>query len=117
MYSVRMRAAKDNRHISGAENLVDEKEIRATAHSLIERALSHERGKPDLINISVEEIKSILGDVEAVQLQAEGLAAAPGHLLDLRGQRGEFPCPQEAVGRKGLANAEHVVADGEDLEI
>ncbi len=58
MYSVRMRAAKDNRHISGAENLVEERDIKATAQSLIERALSHERGKPDIINISVEQIKN-----------------------------------------------------------
>ncbi len=58
MYSVRMRAARDNKHISGAERVVEEEEIKTTAESLIERALSHERGKTDFINISVEAIKS-----------------------------------------------------------
>ncbi len=57
MYSVRMRATKDEMHISGAERLVDEKDIKIAAVSMIERALSHERGKPDTINVSVEEIK------------------------------------------------------------
>ncbi len=58
MYSVRMRATQDNKHISGAERLVEEYDIKITAQSMIERALSHERGKPDFINISVEAIKS-----------------------------------------------------------
>ncbi|KCZ71831.1 6-carboxyhexanoate-CoA ligase [Candidatus Methanoperedens nitroreducens] len=58
MYSVRMRATGDNRHISGAERLVEEEDIETAAQSLIRRALSHERGKPDSINISVEAIKS-----------------------------------------------------------
>ncbi len=58
MFSVRMRASKNNKHISGAERLVGEEEIKSTAQSLIERALSHEKGRPDFINISVEEIKT-----------------------------------------------------------
>ncbi len=58
MYSVRMRAARDNIHISGAEQIVDEKDIRITMQSLIERALSHERGKPDFLSILLEEIKT-----------------------------------------------------------
>lgn len=58
MYSVRMRASEEKRHISGAERIVEEKEIKTTAQSLVERALSHERGKPDFINISVEAIKT-----------------------------------------------------------
>lgn len=58
MYSVRMRASLDNKHISGAERVVEEKDIKNTAHSLIERALTHEKGKPDFINISAEEIKT-----------------------------------------------------------
>lgn len=58
MYGVRMRATKDDRHISGAEHLVEEEDIKTTAVSLIERALAHEKGKPDFIKISVEAIKS-----------------------------------------------------------
>jgi len=56
MYSIRMRASKNNRHISGAEHLIDEGNIQVTVQSLVERALTHNRGKPDFINISVEDI-------------------------------------------------------------
>jgi 6-carboxyhexanoate--CoA ligase len=58
MYSVRMRASADERHISGAEHLVQEDEITNSALSLIERALTHERGKPNFVNISIEALKS-----------------------------------------------------------
>lgn len=58
MYSVRMRASQDERHVSGAERIVEEEEIQETLLSLVERAQSHERGKPDFINISIEEIKA-----------------------------------------------------------
>lgn len=57
MYSVRMRASERERHISGAERIVDEREIQATAQSLVQRALYHERGKPDFINISIEALE------------------------------------------------------------
>ena len=57
MYSVRMRAEKGGMHISGAERLVCEGEIQDSVQSLSERALSHERGKPDFVNISIEAVK------------------------------------------------------------
>lgn len=57
MYSVRMRAEKDTRHISGAERIVEENEISDAVFSLITRALSHDRGKPDSINISIDALK------------------------------------------------------------
>ena len=58
MYSVRMRAEKGGKHISGAERLVCEEEIQESVQSLSERALSHERGKPDSVNISIETVKN-----------------------------------------------------------
>lgn len=68
MYSVRMRASEENRHISGAESIVEEKEIKTTAQSLVERALSHERGKPDFINISIELIKTDVKHVPSLPI-------------------------------------------------
>ena len=58
MYSVRMRASEGERHVSGAERIVEEDEIQETVLSLVERAQSHERGKPDIINISIESLKT-----------------------------------------------------------
>ncbi|VVB89814.1 6-carboxyhexanoate--CoA ligase [uncultured archaeon] len=68
MYSVRMRATKDEMHISGAERLVDEKNIKIAAVSMIERALSHDRGKPDFINISVEEIETPIKEITSLPI-------------------------------------------------
>lgn len=58
MYSVRMRASKEEKHVSGAERIVEEDEIQETVLSLVERAQSHERGRPDIINISIESLKA-----------------------------------------------------------
>jgi 6-carboxyhexanoate--CoA ligase len=57
MYNVRMRATREEKHISGAERIIEENDISSAACSLLERALSHEKGKADFINISVEAIK------------------------------------------------------------
>ncbi|MEO2068315.1 MAG: 6-carboxyhexanoate--CoA ligase [Desulfurobacteriaceae bacterium] len=57
LYSVKMRSSKNGFHISGAERIVSEKEIEKVSMSLIKRALNHSRGKPDFINLKVEEIK------------------------------------------------------------
>ena len=66
MYSVRMHATKDDMHISGAERLVDENDVKNAAQSMIERALSHDRGKLDKINISVEEIKIPIKEITSL---------------------------------------------------
>lgn len=58
MFSVRMRAEKNKKHISGAEKLVEKKRIRTTVSDLVERAVFHEKGEPDLINITVESLKT-----------------------------------------------------------
>lgn len=52
-----MRASKNKEHISGAERIVPARDIHKTVSELINRALSHEIGKPDEINISVERLK------------------------------------------------------------
>ncbi len=51
-----MRASKNKGHISGAERIVSKRDIYGTASGLIKRALTHERGKPDKINISIDEL-------------------------------------------------------------
>lgn len=57
MYSIRMRASKNKEHISGAERIVPVGDMHKTVSALINRALSHERGKPDKINISIDNIE------------------------------------------------------------
>lgn len=55
-----MRAAKASSHISGAERIVEEGEVSAVAKAMVERALTHSKGKPDFINVKVEEVKEPL---------------------------------------------------------
>lgn len=60
LYSIRMRAAAGERHISGAERLGFPADLPALAANLTERALLHERGLPDVVTITLEQIDNPL---------------------------------------------------------
>src|SRR5512135_2672112 len=53
VYSVRMRASLGGHHISGAERIVGLEHIPAVTAELMRRAMEHERGVPDAVNVSV----------------------------------------------------------------
>lgn len=61
-YSVRMRAAEGGpheqggTHISGGERIVGEDGIEAMVQSLLRRAMTHEKGRSDFINLTVERV-------------------------------------------------------------
>ena len=57
MYSIKMRASKDGRHISGAETIVEKEKVEEYVIKFLRRAFSHENGVPDFVNIKVEEIR------------------------------------------------------------
>lgn len=54
-YSVKMRASKDDKHLSGAERIVQKEEIEKTINQLYKRGFFK---NPDDISIKVEKIKS-----------------------------------------------------------
>ncbi len=60
LFSIKMRASKKNgeesTHVSGAEKLTEKENTDFYAKSLIKRALCHENGVPDFINLKIEEI-------------------------------------------------------------
>ncbi len=56
-YSIKMRASKAGRHVSGAERIISQQELAAAAGCLSERALHHGLGRADFINIKMEEIQ------------------------------------------------------------
>lgn len=69
-------------HISGAEGIYEEKDIAKIVREYTFRALSHEKGKPDSIVISVEEIRQKPQTIQSLQVttlpcssshQAQGL--------------------------------------------
>ena len=52
---VKMRASRKCEHVSGAERIVCERDVPKTLSALAERALRHSKGRPDFINLKVEE--------------------------------------------------------------
>lgn len=58
LFSVRMRASKGRRHISGAEGLVGALEAQRTAAGYVRRAMNHEKGSPDRVVVTIEEVRS-----------------------------------------------------------
>jgi len=114
MFSVRMRAEKDEKHISGAETLVEKNIISATIMEFAARALSHETGEPDFINISVESLKTPVKKLASLPLilthvenETEGKTLARKLLLELG-----IPelCIEKSISllEKGPANGENM---------
>ncbi|WP_457612139.1 6-carboxyhexanoate--CoA ligase [Methanocaldococcus sp.] len=59
MFSIKMRASKKGKHISGGERLVEKGEIEKAVTELLKKALNHENGEPDFINIKVEKVDKV----------------------------------------------------------
>ena len=59
LFAVKMRAAREGAHISGAERIVKARDIPALAAALTERALHHAKGVPDEIHVKVEAAENI----------------------------------------------------------
>ena len=57
LYAVKMRASKDDAHLSGAERLVEREQILPASQSLLERALNHANGNADAVHLKVEAIE------------------------------------------------------------
>ena len=114
MFSVRMRAEKNKKHLSGAEKLVEKKRIRETVSELIERAVSHEKGETDLINVTVESLEAPVKKVTSLPLilahardEIEGKFLASKLLI---GMGIPAPCVEQSISllEKGPANGENM---------
>jgi 6-carboxyhexanoate--CoA ligase len=53
-------------HVSGAEGLYHSSEIQRVVRKYIERAISHPKGRPDKIILSIEDIKEKLQEIESL---------------------------------------------------
>ena len=73
LYGVKMRAAQDGSHLSGAERIVPSGRIAGTLSGLARRALMHERGVPDYINLKVEELGDVMR-LDALPVFTENVA-------------------------------------------
>jgi len=68
MWSVRMRASRRGRHVSGAEGLYAEGEVRRAVRDFLLRAKRHPRGEPDEIHITVEKLKSRPREIPSLEV-------------------------------------------------
>ncbi len=66
MYSIKMRASKQDRHISGAEKIISAAAVTETVTQLADRALHHALGQADFVNLKIEAVD----DGELRHLQA-----------------------------------------------
>ena len=114
MYSVRMRAEKAARHISGAETLAEENEIQDAVFTLICRALSHERGKPDSISITIDALRTpvnCLASLPVTLLRAENASDGKNMAIRLLSCIG---VPLYCV-EKAISLLENGTCDGESM--
>ncbi len=65
-YNIRMLATKEKEHLSGAEYIVDESDLSDYAQQLIQRALSHSRGKADFLSLKVEALQEPIRSIPPV---------------------------------------------------
>ena len=56
LFSLKMRAAANGRHISGAEKIVAPEDLPVYMGNLLERAMRHANGEPDFINFKLERL-------------------------------------------------------------
>ena len=75
LYGVKMRASLCGAHVSGAERIVTAGRIAQTLSALARRALGHERGAPDSMNLKVEALGEVLR-IKALPVIAEPVADA-----------------------------------------
>lgn len=74
LFSIKMRACrgsgKDAVHISGAERIAPHDAVAELAQTLVTRALVHEKGFPDAVNIKIEAIASPCQHLDALHARA-----------------------------------------------
>jgi len=69
MFSLKMRASRNGNHVSGAERLVNEEKIEEISSELIKRAMSHENGVPDFINLKIEKVTEKINKLKHLEIK------------------------------------------------
>jgi 6-carboxyhexanoate--CoA ligase len=114
MLNIRMRASKEKRnqtpafaarpphpvkerpgtaeiHISGAEGIYDDSDTLKVVREYIERALTHTRGEPDRITITIEKVKGrakMIPSLPVTTLKCASPSEAERHIRSLLGAAG-----------------------------
>ena len=94
LYSIKMRAAKGDLHVSGAERILPQADVANAVSALTERALHHGLGRADFINIKMEEVQPT---------QLEYLDALPVSNRPAQTVAGTYKIMHEMLCELGLA--------------
>lgn len=94
LYSIKMRASKNNKHVSGAERIIPQTDIAENISALAERALHHGLGRADFINIKMEEVKPD----ELEYLDVLPVSTRPADTIE-----GSYAIMREILGELNLA--------------
>ena len=90
LYSIKMRASKNesgnNIHVSGAEKIIDKEEIKTCSQMLISRAMNHENGTPDFINIKIEKIEDEILRLKALPITQVNVETAEEGYSEIKKQ-------------------------------
>ena len=81
LFSVKMRSSADGTHISGAERIVEEREVSDVCAAMSQRALAHGKGKPDSITVTVTAIDREVEHIPALPI-TEARCANPSDARD-----------------------------------
>lgn len=93
LFSIKMRAAEGERHISGAERIASVDKIGDVIAALANRAAHHSLGEPDFINIKLERI----APEEVRRVPALAISTRPAETID-----GSFRIMEELLTAEGL---------------
>ena len=94
-YSIKMRASKGGKHVSGAERIIPQQDISTAIGALSERALHHGLGRADFINIKMEEVLPN----ELQYLDALPVSTRPATTIE-----GSFNIMRQILDELGLAD-------------
>ena len=90
LYSVKMRASKNKSgnsiHVSGAEKIVDKEEIKICSRMLISRAMNHENGTPNFINLKIEKIEDKILRLKALPITQIDVETIDEGFLEIKKQ-------------------------------
>lgn len=76
LFSVKMRSSAHGAHISGAERIVEEREVPDVCAAMSKRALAHGKGQPDAITVTVTAIDGEVAHIPSLPI-TEAHCAAP----------------------------------------
>lgn len=100
LYSVKMRAARQGRHVSGAERIIERQDAANAVAALTSRALNHSLGQADFINIKLEEV----GEGELLHLKALPVSTLPADSV-----AGSYAIMKEKLAELGLENIDGLI--------